>query len=280
MTDVIVIGAGPAGVMAALRAAQLGASTALITRDEFGGMAANDGPIPVRTLAHTARLMRESRQLGLYGVAISDPHLEYPRLLNRVREVVNQVRSHSSFRSDLDRLGVTIHEHAGNVHFVDSHTVETGNGVKLRGEKIILCAGGCSRKLRVSGSELTATHSDAWQLTAIPPTMMVIGAGATGAQVASIFNAFGSRVHLYETGPRILPTEDEDVSKVVAEAFRDSGINVHENVGTIRKFEKSASGVRMTYSENGTPRNDEASVARFRFLADHVRDLDDRIHAG
>jgi len=261
LTDVIVIGAGPAGVMAALRAAQLGASTALITRDEFGGMAANDGPIPVRTLAHTARLMRESRQLGLYGVAISDPHLEYPRLLNRVREVVNQVRSHSSFRSDLDRLGVTIHEHAGNVHFVDSHTVETGNGVKLRGEKIILCAGGCSRKLRVSGSELTATHSDAWQLMAIPPTMMVIGAGATGAQVASIFNAFGSRVHLYETGPRILPTEDEDVSKVVAEAFRDSGINVHENVGTIRKFEKSASGVRMTYSENGTPRNDEASVA-------------------
>src|SRR5215469_17326312 len=88
LTDVIVIGAGPAGVMAALRAAELRASAALVTRDEFGGMAANDGPIPVRTLAHTARLMRESRQLGRYGVAISDPHLEYPRLLDRVREDV------------------------------------------------------------------------------------------------------------------------------------------------------------------------------------------------
>jgi len=246
--------------MAALRAAELGASTALVTRDEFGGMAANDGPIPVRALAHTARLMRESRQLGRYGVAISDPHLEYPRLLDRVREVVNQVRSRSAFRADLDRLGVTIYERAGNAHFVDSHTVEADNGLRLKGEKVILCAGGCSRKLRVAGSELTATHSDAWQLTAIPPTMIVIGAGATGAQVASIFNAFGSKVCLYEAGPRILPTEDEDVSTVVAKAFRDSGITVYENFGTIGRFEKSAGGVRMTYAKNGIPRNHEASV--------------------
>jgi len=246
--------------MAALRAARLGASTALVTRDEFGGMAANDGPIPVRTLAHAARLMRESRQLGRYGVAVSEPRLEYPRLLDRVREVVNQVRSHSAFRADLDGLGVTIHERAGNLHFVDSHTVEADNGLRLQGEKLILCAGGCSRKLRVPGSDLTATHSDAWHLTAIPPTMLVIGAGATGAQVASIFNAFGTKVHLYETGPRILPTEDEDVSIVVTKAFRDSGITIHENFGTIGGFEKSAGGVRMTYSKNGTPRTDEANV--------------------
>ena len=92
MLDVIVIGAGPAGVLAALRAADLGARTALITRDEFGGMAANDGPVPVRTLAHAARLIREARQLGLYGIAVSEPSLDYPRLLARVREVVNDVR--------------------------------------------------------------------------------------------------------------------------------------------------------------------------------------------
>ena len=85
MFDVIVIGAGPAGVVAALRAADLGANTALITRDEFGGMAANDGPIPVRTLAHAARLIREARQLGLYGITVSEPVLDYPRLLARAR---------------------------------------------------------------------------------------------------------------------------------------------------------------------------------------------------
>ena len=80
MVDIIVIGAGPAGVVAAGRAAELGARTALVTRDAFGGMAANDGPIPVRTLAHAARLLRQARQLGQYGIAVSEPIFEYPRL--------------------------------------------------------------------------------------------------------------------------------------------------------------------------------------------------------
>src|SRR6186713_2666891 len=92
--DVLVIGAGPAGVVAALRAADLGARTALVTRDAFGGMAANDGPVPVRTLAHAARLIREARQLGQYGIAVGDPVLDYARLLVRVREVVHDVRTH------------------------------------------------------------------------------------------------------------------------------------------------------------------------------------------
>ena len=86
--DVVVIGAGPAGVLAALRAGDLGARTALVTRDAFGGMAANDGPVPVRTLAHAARLLRDARQLGRYGIAVGEPALDYPRLLARVREVV------------------------------------------------------------------------------------------------------------------------------------------------------------------------------------------------
>src|SRR6266550_344134 len=85
MINVLVIGGGPAGMIAALRAADLGATTALITRDGFGGMAANDGPVPVRALAHAARLIRDARQLGEYGVAVSDPVLDYPRLLARAR---------------------------------------------------------------------------------------------------------------------------------------------------------------------------------------------------
>src|SRR6516162_84297 len=108
MLDVIVIGAGPAGVFAALRAADLGAKTALITRDEFGGMAANDGPVPVRTLAHAARLVREARQLGIYGIAVSEPVLDYPRLMERVRTVVNDVRMHSALRTQIDSLHVAV----------------------------------------------------------------------------------------------------------------------------------------------------------------------------
>src|SRR5262249_38646332 len=155
------------------------------------GMAANDGPIPVRTLAHAARLVRESKHLHHYGVAVSNPHVDYPQLLSRVRKVVERVHSDTLVRSDLERQGVTILEHVGNVHFVDPHTVEDARGIRSKAEKFILCAGGCSRRLPLPGADLTATHSDAWSLTSIPPSMLVIGAGATGAQVASIFNAFG-----------------------------------------------------------------------------------------
>src|SRR5215217_6574512 len=260
MLDVVVIGAGPAGVVSALRAADLGARTALVTRDDFGGMAANDGPVPVRTLAHAARLIREARQLGRYGIVVGEPVLDYQRLLERVREVVNEVRAHSTFRRQIDSANVAVHENTGCARFVDPHTVETATGLRLSADKIIICTGGVSRRLTCPGSEFTATHSDAWALTCVPPSMIVIGAGATGAQVASIFNAFGSTVQLFHAGPRILPTEDEDVSVAVAAVFRESGIVVRENFGVIESFAKTPAGVQMTFTKDGNRESVEASV--------------------
>jgi len=258
--DVVVVGAGPAGTLAAIRAAELGARVTLVTRGEFGGMAANDGPVPVRTLAHAARLLREAHQLGRYGIAVGEPVLDYPGLLARVREVVEDVRAHSSLREDIDRSGVALHEHTGTARFVDPRTIETESGLRLHAERIILCAGGTSRRLQVPGGELTATHSDAWSLTAVPPSMLVVGGGMTGLQVASIFHAFGSRVQLFQAGPRILPDEDEDVSAAVASAFRASGMVVREHCGTIESFEKTSSGVRMILSKDGVREVAEAAL--------------------
>jgi pyruvate/2-oxoglutarate dehydrogenase complex dihydrolipoamide dehydrogenase (E3) component len=261
MLDVIVIGAGPAGVVAALRAGDLGANTALVTQGQFGGMAANDGPVPVRTLAHAARLLRNTRQLARYGISVSEPVLDYTRLLERVREVTSAVRAHSAFRKHIDDVGVTVHENSRGVRFVNRETIITGTGLELKGKKFIVCTGGSSRKLSVPGFELTATHSDAWSLRSVPPSMLVIGAGATGAQVASVFNAFGSKIKLFHAGARILPTEDEDVSTAVADAFRKSGIEVTENFGVIESFEKVPEGVRMVFSKNGDKRSVEAALA-------------------
>src|SRR5262249_56725958 len=105
------------------------------------------------------------------------------------------------------------------------------------------------------------THSDAWALTCVPPSMIVIGGGATGAQVASVFNAFGSRIRLFHTGPRILPTEDEDVSAAMAEAFRESGMEVREAFGAIESFEKTSDGIRMHFSRDGEQESTVASLA-------------------
>src|SRR4029077_2120016 len=261
MIDTLVMGAGPAGVIAPLRAAALGARAMLVTRAEFGGMAANDGPVPVRTLAHAARLIREARQLGQYGIGVGEPVLDYARLLARVREVVHDVSAHSSLRQQIDSLGVTVHEHVGVARFADRHTIETKGGLRLQAEKIIICTGGVSRRLPVPGCDLASTHSDAWELTSVPPSMLVIGAGATGVQVASIFNAFGSRIQLFQTGPRILPSEDEDVSAAVAAGFRSANIAVHENIGAIEGFEKTPSGVRMIFSRDGVRDSAEATLA-------------------
>lgn len=259
-SDVLVIGAGPAGVIAAARAGDLGARTSLVTAGAFGGMAATDGPAPVRTLAHAARLMREARQLERYGVTVSPPRLDYPRLLARVDAVVEEVARSSLLRRQIEEAGVAVHTEIGPVHFVDAHTVETPTGQRFEADKIILCVGGVSRRLPIPGFELTATHSDAWALTAVPETLIVVGSGATGAQVASVFNAFGAEVQLFEAGDRIVPTEEPEVSACVADAFRASGIVVHEAFGAIQSFEPAPGGVRMTWTKDGARREAVAAV--------------------
>jgi pyruvate/2-oxoglutarate dehydrogenase complex dihydrolipoamide dehydrogenase (E3) component len=217
-------------------------------------------PSQVRTLAHAARLIRDARQLNRYGITIGEPSLDYARLLERVREVTCDVRAHSSLRKQIDTVGVAVHENCGAVRFLDAHTIETATGLRLEAKTIIICTGGTNRKLDVPGFELTATHSDAWALKSVPPSLLVIGGGATGAQVASIFNAFGSKVQLFHAGPRIVPTEDEDVSTAVEQGFLQSGIVVSKNFGEIQAFEKTPTGVRMLFRKDDKPLSAEATV--------------------
>ena len=259
--DVVVIGAGPAGVLAAIRAADLGARTALVSSAELGGMVANDGPVPVRTLAYAARLVREARHLPRYGITVGEFAVQYDELLARVREVVGDVRARSPLRERMDALGVTVYERVGSARFVDPHTIETERGPRLRAEKLIICTGGVSRRIAVPGFVLTRTHSAAWALTAVPASMLVVGAGSTGVQIASMFHAFGTRVELFERGPHILPSEDEEVVAAVAAELRSSGMVVHERFGDIESFEKTPAGVRMRYRKGSGDRAAEAELA-------------------
>jgi dihydrolipoamide dehydrogenase len=258
--DVVVIGAGPAGAVAAIRAAELGARTALVTAQEFGGMAAHDGPVPVRTLAFAARLIRDARQLGQYGITTSDPQLHYDRLLARVREIVHQVSSNSALRERIDELGVKVLENAGPARFVGPHDIECEAGLQLEAPKFIVCTGGVNRRLAVPGFELTQSHSDALQSSVVPRSMLVIGGGNTGVQIAAMFRAFGTQVQLFERGTRILRSADEAVAAAVTAGLRESGVDVHERFGSIISFEKTPVGLRMHFRDGERDTSAEASM--------------------
>lgn len=269
--DVVVIGAGPAGTLAAARAAELGARTALVTRGAFGGMAANEGPIPVRTLAHAARLVREARQLRHYGISVARPSLEYGKLIARAMEVVSEARTHSTLLERVQRAGVVLFEHAGTARFSGRRTICCERALALEGVRFVICAGGVSRKVGVPGEELSVTPAAAFALKALPRSMLVVGAGATGVQVASIFSALGSRVTLAQAGPRIIQTEDADVSAEVARAFREDGMVVLENAGAIARFESVSGGVRTSWSDEGpSPVETELAVVAIGWRADTV----------
>ena len=264
MTDVVVVGAGPAGVLASLHAAELGARTTLVTSGDFGGMAANDGPVPVRALAYAARLMRDARQLAQYGIAESEPVLHYHRLLARLRQIVHDVGTRAALRERVDAMGVMLHERSGAARFTDSHTLETENGLTLQADRFIICTGGVSRRLAVPGFELTRSPGDVCKLANIPSSMIVIGAGHTGVQLASMFQAFGTRVELFEPGRRILASEDEDVAAAVADALRESGVVLRERFGSITSFERTAEGIRMNFR---TPDRDAQAEAALVVVA-------------
>ena len=115
----------------------------------------------MRTLAHTAYLMRNARQLGQYGVVINEPALDY-QTSGRVDEVTREVREQTTLRTLIESHGGLIRENTGPIRFQDAHNIVTKTGLRLHSEKFIVCTGGVSKELPIPGFEHTSTHSDAW----------------------------------------------------------------------------------------------------------------------
>jgi len=249
--DVAVIGGGPAGVTAALRARELGASVALAERGNLGGTCTNDGCVPTRVLAHAARLARDAEQYEEYGLHGEAPQVDFVRLLNRVQRIVYEVQQKKQLRSRLEAADVHVFDRAGDARFVDGNTLALGDGTKLRADKFILCAGGHARRLPLPGSDLALTHSDVWTMKELPDSVAIIGGAATGCQLASVFAAFGARVALLEAAPRILGAEDEVVSEGVTGAFLERGIEVVTGIGGVEGIEKSGDVLRLFYWRDG-----------------------------
>ena len=273
--DLIVIGGGPAGVTAALRSRELGASVALVERARMGGTCTNDGCVPTRVLAHAARLIRDAGQFPGYGLDGPAPLLNFERLLARTQSVVYTIQEKKQLISHLRSSGAEVYAGVGSARFIDPHNMVLPDGSHLQADKFILCTGGRARRLDFPGEQHALTHSDIWSLKKLPASVVIAGAAATGCQLASILRAFGCQVILLEVSPRILGAEDLDVAEAIHHAFESLGIQIITGIGGIERIEKTTAGLETYYrqGENILRLQTEAAILSTGWLG-NLSDLD------
>lgn len=251
MYQIVVIGGGPAGVTAALRARELGATVALVERGKLGGTCTNDGCVPTRVLAKTARLIRDSEQFGKYGLQLdAKPTLEFATVMQRIRDVIAEVGDKKELLAHLNEVGIEVYTDVGTARFIDPHTIQTEKGKEIRGERFILCAGGYPRQLPVPGAEHMLTSSSVWNLETIPTSIAIIGGGATGCQLASVFEDFGAKVTLLDIAPRLLLTEDTDVSAEIERQFLSRNIQIQTGIREVTRVEKREVDQLLVYQDH------------------------------
>ncbi|MDQ3678358.1 MAG: dihydrolipoyl dehydrogenase [Actinomycetota bacterium] len=228
--DCVVIGSGPGGYVAAIRAAQLGMRTAVVESDRIGGRCLNYACIPAKAVLRVADVLTQVREADDFGLKVSDPEVDFDAVGERRKKVVKTLTG--GVAGLLKKNGIDVIEGHGSVS--DEANVKIGadfDGTEIAAKLVILATGSVKKPLpgtqfggRVIGTE------EAWALEALPATLAVVGAGASGTEIASAYARLGSQVSLYEGLDRVLPTEDPDVSKIAERGFSKQGIDVHTGV--------------------------------------------------
>lgn len=258
--DVLVLGAGPAGTAAALRAAELGAGVAVAEGRRVGGTCVNSGCVPTRVLAKAARLMRDIRGAGDYGIVVGEPRVVWSDTVAHVRAAIEQVQGSKRSAQTLAGAGAELFTE-GSARFLDAHTVQLRDtGRILSAEAIILCIGGRSRRLPIPGAELAVTAEQVLDLAELPASIAIVGSGYTGVQLTTVFSAFGARVTLLEVQPRILPGADHDVAQALADSYARQGVAVETGVEGIERVEATPGGRRLVYRREGRQEAVDADV--------------------
>lgn len=222
--DLVVVGAGSAGLVSSLIGTTLRARVALVERDRMGGDCLNTGCVPSKALIRTTRLLARIRNSRAYGIREASAEVDFAQVMDRVQRVVKTIEPHDS-RERYASLGVECIE--GEATLTSPYTVEVG-GRTLRTRSIVVATGAAPLVPPIPGLDRVAyrTSETIWDLRTLPRTLLVLGGGAIGCELAQCFARLGSRVTQVEMLPRLLPREDEEVSELIARRFREEGIDV------------------------------------------------------
>jgi dihydrolipoamide dehydrogenase len=244
--DLIVIGSGPGGYSAAVRAGQYGLKTAIVEKDaKLGGTCLHVGCIPTKALLHTADMWNFATHSGEEGITIDKPTLNFPKVIERKNGIVGKHAKGVEFLMKKNKVewikGFGVIKGPGKVE------VKTDKGTQVLETKNILIATGSEARMLpglTPDADFILTNIEILNLQAVPKSLMIIGAGAVGVEFASMFNRFGTQVSIFEALPRIVPVEDEEVSKELERVFKKDKIRV-ETSAKCDQVQKTATGVKM-----------------------------------
>src|SRR5215208_4352081 len=242
--DCIVIGSGPGGYVAAIRAAQLGMKTAVVEKDVIGGRCLNYACIPAKAVLRVADIVSEIDEASEFGITVPDRSIDFGAVSERRKKVIKTLTGGVGGLMKKNKIDVI----EGEASLTADGNVKVG-GDEIQARTVVIATGSVPKPVpgtefggRVIGTE------EAWALEELPASLAVIGAGASGAEIASAYGRMGTQVLLFEALDRVLPTEDADISKVAGRALSKQNIEIH--TGTlVEGVQTGDSSVTFSYGD-------------------------------
>ena len=249
--NLIVVGSGPGGYVAAIRASQLGMKVAVVEKESLGGICLNWGCIPTKALLKSAQVFDYVSHSTDYGINIKGSSVDFDSIINRSRGVADGMSKGVNFLMKKNKIDIL----SGFGKIIDKKTVEVtdekGKKQNHKGDNIIIATGGRSRELpniKIDG-EKVIEYRKAMTLKKQPKSLVVIGSGAIGSEFAYFYNSIGTKVTVIEYLPNILPLEDVDVSKQLEKSFKKSGIDIMTNT-EVKDVKTNSKGCKVIFSKN------------------------------
>jgi dihydrolipoamide dehydrogenase len=244
--DVLIMGSGPGGYVAGIRAGQLGLKAAVIERDKVGGVCLNVGCIPSKTLIHQAELFRSLPALKEMGITVDLKGFDYSHVFDKSRKAADTLSKGVQFLLKKNKVDLVV----GDAALSGKNEVTLKDGKKITGKNIIIATG--SRPRIIPGFEFdeqkVLSSTGALMLKKLPKKAIILGAGAIGVEFAHVWNGFGVEVHLVEMMERILPLEDAEAVQVLARSFQKRGVQMYTSTKAV-SMQKSSSGVSLVIED-------------------------------